>query len=429
MIQLGARDKRIVKWVGYPLLALLVFLFVLGWTFPYERLQARVIDALDDKYDVTIADVHGTFFPGGVVFKMVMLKTRPTSPDEKPVVMLLDEVELDLSLLELLLGRADVDLIARVGGGTIEGNLELSANMIEAELRTEGLPLASVPGLAGAVGLPMSGSLDLDLDVRLVGKKWKNAEGKIDLRCKGCTIGDGEARLKMAPPAGRRPNRASAFAAEGVTVPRLDLGDARAVVAIDKGLGTIKEFAARSKDGWLKIDGKIEFKDPFGQSTMPGCMTFQLSDELRSREPTFSNIEFMLPPKAKQTDGSFAIPTKGKLSELRWDVHKQCGSSPVASDEDDGLVGEARPGIGGGFRDEGGADRGGRRVMPAVETADAAPIEPPAPGGSGPTMTGDDPAEKPPEPQPLPAEPVPEIEPPEPEPEPAFEPAEQPFVE
>src|SRR5690606_27098660 len=97
----------------------------LGWTFPYERLRDRVIDELSAKYDVTIAEVGGTFLPGGVVFETVMLRSRPTGPEDKPFAILIDEVRLDVSFLALVLGRTDVDLMARMGGGTIEGNVTL----------------------------------------------------------------------------------------------------------------------------------------------------------------------------------------------------------------------------------------------------------------------------------------------------------------
>jgi hypothetical protein len=203
-------------------------------------------------------------------------------------------------------------------------------------------------------------------------------------------VGDGVAKLKMRPPEGRRPTRASAFAAEGMTVPRLTLGNAGAEIAISKGIGSIKRFDATSKDGWLKLEGRIEFKDPFALSTLPGCMTFRLSDELRQREPNFSNIEFMLPPRAKQQDGSFAIPTKGKLTALGWDVRSQCGKAPVETDEPVA----SRPALGAGVpgvdHDVGGdLDRSGRRVMPPVDGVPAVAVgglhasPPGTPGAAG----------------------------------------------
>jgi type II secretion system protein N len=439
-LNLGTREKRILRWVGQPLLAIVAFVFALGWTFPYERLGDRVIDLLAAKYDVTIADVHGTFLPGGVVFESVVLKTRPTQPDEKPLALVFREVELDIGLLPLLIGHKNVDLVATMGSGSIEGTIGLSSGALEAKLETEGLPLADLPGANAAIGLPMAGSLDLDLEIRLPEHKWKNAEGSIKLACNGCSIGDGKAKLKpMKPAEGAGRRRANAFASEGITFPRLDLGETHASISIDKGIGKIEEFAARSKDGWLKIDGRIEFKDPFGQSLMPGCMTFQLSDELRKREPNFSNIELMLPQKARKDDGSFAIPTKGKLSELRWDVRRQCGAGGAEGGDEPTTAGSgrdrARPTFGGGKRgdDDGGhhaeippvTTMGGHDAAPAEGTAAATPPNPPgAAEPAAPTVPPEaavpvtetptaeapsEPLQQPPHPEPVAGEPPPEV--------------------
>lgn len=340
---LTARQKKVLKWIGYPVLAITVFLFTLGWTFPYDRVRDRVIDRLSDKYDVTIADVHGTFLPGGMVLEMVMLKTRPTSPDEKPVVLLFQEIEIDLSLLELLVGHQDVDISAELGGGTIEANVEMSSSGIEVTVETDDLPLTNLPGVASAIGLPVAGGLDLDIEVELPERKWKNAEGHVIMTCSGCTVGDGASTLKPRVQEGRRPSRASAFASQGVTVPKLSLGDLRAELQLRKGIGTFKSFAAKSGDGWLKFDGKLELRDPIGQSRLPGCMSFFLSDDLRKREPNFANITIGM-GKHQQADGSYALPTNGKLSPFAFDAKKQCGT-PAAGD-DAVAGGDARPSLG-----------------------------------------------------------------------------------
>jgi hypothetical protein len=133
-------------------------------------------------------------------------------------------------------------------------------------------------------------------------------------------------------PGARRPRRASVFAAEGLTVPKLNLGETAIQVDIKNGIGTIKKFSAKSKDGELALEGKIEFRDPFKQSKLPGCLRFKLSDALKTREPDFGNIEFMLPEMSRQPDGEFAIPTKGTLAQLGWDVRRRCSSGDEPTD-------------------------------------------------------------------------------------------------
>ncbi len=360
LMHMSGRRRKIARYVGIGLLALVSFLYTLKFTFPYERVKDRLIETLSERYEVTIGDVGGGFFPGTVVFDDVRLKPRTPTPGEKTSEIVIDELVVDLGLDFGLIGalrkKAVLDIEAELGGGEINADLEISASLVEAHVETQALSLADVPGVAAAVGLPMGGALDAEIELRLPGAKWKNAEGKITLGCDDCTVGDGVSKMTMTPStssSGRR-RRASAAAAawgaQGVTVPRLALGDAKVVVDIDKGVGEIKTFAATSKDGWLKIEGKIEFRDPFSNTLFPGCMSFKLSDELKKRAPDFGNIEFTLSEKVRQADGSFAIPTKGRLTELRWDVRRKCGGG---SAEDDGgdrsvdrpVLGDARPSL------------------------------------------------------------------------------------
>lgn len=350
-MHLSSEQKRILRWVGYPLVALLSFVFAFFYTFPYGRLKGKIVEVLSEKYDVSIASIEPTLLPGGMVLDTVMLKTRPESPDEKPVVIVFQEIELDFGIFAAMRGRLDLDLMASVAGGTIEGSVELGSSGFEADLATEMLPLANLPGVTEAVGLPMFGGLNakIRLDVPIEqddGRstwKWTEADGRVELTCVGCTVGDGVAKLKMKPQGRRRSRRAEIFASEGLTVPRLQLGAAAAVVDIEDGVGEIESFTATSNDGFLQIEGEIEFAEPFTSSTFPGCMTFKLSDELKERESTFGGIEAMLPPRARQSDGSYSIPTKGKLTALRWDVRRQCKGASGASSADDGP--RARPSI------------------------------------------------------------------------------------
>ncbi len=408
LMHMSGRRRKIARYVGIGLLALVSFLYTLKFTFPYERVKDRLIETLSERYEVTIGDVGGGFFPGTVVFDDVRLKPRTPTPGEKTSEIVIDELVVDLGLDFGLIGalrkKAVLDIEAELGGGEINADLEISASLVEAHVETQALSLADVPGVAAAVGLPMGGALDAEIELRLPGAKWKNAEGKITLGCDDCTVGDGVSKMTMTPSAsssGRR-RRASAAAAawgaQGVTVPRLALGDAKVVVDIDKGVGEIKTFAATSKDGWLKIEGKIEFRDPFANSLFPGCMRFKLSDELKKRAPRFGNIEYTLSEKMRQADGSYALPTKGKLTELRWDVRRRCGGG--STDDREGQASD-RPALSGRLPGDapnpdlppaaampidprqvpGGAP--GEMAMPQPE---AAPGEMP-PGGSGTAMT------------------------------------------
>lgn len=151
-LNLTEKQKRILRWIGYPLLALLVFSFTLQLTFPYERVKDKIVEALSEKYDVQIASAEPTFLPGGMVLESILLKSRPTEPDEQPTIVLIDRLRVDVGLLALLIGRASIDLVADMGDGSIEGNVTVSRSDLAVEFSTEDLPLESIPGLRETLG-------------------------------------------------------------------------------------------------------------------------------------------------------------------------------------------------------------------------------------------------------------------------------------
>ena len=401
---LSHRQRLAAKIAGFTLLAIFTFLFTLHLVFPYERLRGKLIEVLSSKYDVSIAEVGRGWLPGQIVLEKIVLKSRPTAPDEKPTEIVIDRLEIDLGLDFNMIGalrkKVAIDFEAELGDGEIEGELDWSKSMVEVVVATEALQLETVPGLATAVGLPMTGALDTEVELRLPGGAWKDAEGTIDLDCKGCTVGDGVAKLSFKPRRARRGRTAAGWDADArsITVPRLALGEASAEIDISKGVGEIKKFAATSPDGWLKITGRIEFKDPFSDSLFPGCMQFKLSDELKKREPNFGNIEYGISEKLRQADGSFSIPTTGKLTALRWDPRKRCGGG-AADDEDDEEDDTGRPSIAGRptlTPEPPEPAPGDERVDPASVPGVSAPqegTEVPAPGTSGPALGTSSPQE------------------------------------
>jgi type II secretion system protein N len=158
-----------------------------------------------------------------MVLESILLKSKPTRPDEQPTAIAIDRLRVKVGLLALLIGRVNVGLVAEIGEGEIVGDIAVSPTELAVEVGTEDLELENIPGLRDALGLPMQGGLDAELDVTLPEQRWDLAEGSVTLSCPGCVVGDGKAKIKPKQPSGR--GRTSFFAAEGLTVPALSLGD------------------------------------------------------------------------------------------------------------------------------------------------------------------------------------------------------------
>src|SRR6266496_623046 len=80
--RLGPRTRRVLRYVGLVSFAIIVFVFALQMTFPYNRVGDKVIEALSDKYDVTIGRVERGILPGRVYFHAFSMRSRQTKPDE-----------------------------------------------------------------------------------------------------------------------------------------------------------------------------------------------------------------------------------------------------------------------------------------------------------------------------------------------------------
>lgn len=337
-MQLTAKQQKLLRWIGYPLLAIVVFVFTLAYTFPYERLKGKIIEGLSDKYDVTIASIEPSLIPGTFSIHNMVLVSRPMTADEEPVVVLVDEIEVNIGVFSAIFWTMDmseigVEAAAQIGGGVI--NIEVGHakgdNTLSVNATVKDVQMDTLPGVASAVGLPVSGAMNAGFELELPRGKWSKAEGEITLNCIACSVGDGsKVKLKARPPANGRKRVRTRQLSPGFTsleVPKINLGVMEGLIRIEKGVGKIEKFTAKSKDGHLNITGEINFKDPFKESLFPGCLTFGFSDALKEREEKFSNVTISLPPKSRLPNGSYAIPTKGKLVDLRFDRKKQCSDA------------------------------------------------------------------------------------------------------
>ncbi len=319
-MNLSLRKRWMLKWAGLPLLAVVTFVMTMHWTFPYDRLKGRIEQVLASKYIVNINKIEPTFFPGGVILKTVVLESKPSTPDEPVTKVVIDELRVDVGLLGLVRGRFDVDLVADIAGGKITANVDASKSGLTLRVSTSSLSLANVPGVMAAVGLPMTGELNADFNLKLPKNKWAKASGTIKISCPECTVGDGKTKVKPRARPGvssYRRKRRELFIGDGVPVPKLSLGDFAGEIEIKDGVGTIKRLAGKSPDGELIIEGVVNFKDPFKNSTMPACLRFKVSDALGKRDPKFANFPALMgvPPIA---DGWSHVKAKGKLTQLRW---------------------------------------------------------------------------------------------------------------
>ena len=445
-----ARNKRLLRWIGYPALTLFVFVMTVHLSFPYGRIKDKIVAALSSEYDVTIESVGPGIFPGRMVIKGMTLTTRPTQEGVKPVTLLVDRLKVNVGILALLGKKVSIKVDAVLGDGEVQGRIERSEDETVIDMSTRDLPLDSIAGAAVLTGgAPITGGLEAKLSIRLPQGKWSTAEGKIEIACADCTIGDGLTKVRPVVP-----GQTNAFTGEGFTLPKIKLGQVDGKIVINKGVACIETFHTKSPHGELRVDGGVRLADPFLQSSVQLYARFMLSDSFRKESPRNLDFDVLFTAGAKQPDGWSNYMARTTVGQLRWLLAKfppppmkECAGvappQPTVPPSSNLPLPPSRPGVNGATPPVPGASgpaavaptgagpvaspsvgaRMGEAELPRLE-ADAAPSAAPPPtqeAAPPPAMVPTEP------PVPAPAPDVPHAEPPPPEAAPLPAPAPAPY--
>jgi type II secretion system protein N len=302
------RRKKLLKWIGYPVLALASFVIAAHFTFPYERVKERAIEALSKDFDVGIAELGPGWLPGRVSIEGLSLTTRPKRPEDKPRTLFIEKVDVALGLLALISKTVSVDVDATVGGGRLIGNVRQSDAGVALDVRTEEVSLESIPGLeAVTFGAPLVGPFQAKIKLSLPKGKWANAGGDVALACSGCTAGDGVTKVRM-------PNPRNAFEEEGATIPRIRLGEFDAKIQVSKGVACIESLQSRGGDLEIIVEGGVKFSDPFKDSQAQLHARIKVTEEFRKASARniaiFSGI--------RDSEGFMNYQTRGSFLAMRW---------------------------------------------------------------------------------------------------------------
>ncbi len=305
------RNKKLLRWFGYPALGSLAFVFALHFTFPYERLRERLVAELSREVDVGIAEISPGWLPGRVTVTGVTITTRPANDDDKPRTLVIDEVDLSIGFLALITRTISVDIDASIGGGHLEGNVRTSSSGLAIDMRTEDLSLESVPGIGVVTGgAPIKGPFVARFELDLPKNKWANAGGLIELSCDGCSIGDGVTKVRPM-----NPSQQNAFTNAGMTLPRIGLGKFSARIPISKGVACLERFEAKGGDVELTLEGGVRFADPFDASQAELQARTRDSEAFKRAAPQNAAI---FASAIKDSEGFTTHVAKSKLVALHW---------------------------------------------------------------------------------------------------------------
>jgi|GEM_PF-2944934 len=310
---LSPRARWALRLAGYVVLALVTFVVALHLTFPYDRLRDRAIETLSNKYDVTISGVERSWMPGRFSLTGVTLRSRAAVVGQPTTTMYFKRVEIDLAFLPLLGSKVEIGLDISTGAGSITGTITQHKTETAIDFTLRKVPLATLPGISDAVGLPMAGNGDGKIRLKIAKNDWSKANGVFELACSvGCTVGDGISKIY---PKSKRPGD-DAWSKDGIPVPPLRIQSFKLAIDLVKGEAKRRTFVITSTDGEVDIDFDIKLSRTVMDSTIAGCIKYKCSKELYDRERSF-RVTCDLGSPIVDGEGFHHVKLMGKLSNVR----------------------------------------------------------------------------------------------------------------
>jgi type II secretion system protein N len=356
--------RRIGLYAGF---GLIVFVVALYLSFPYDRAKEAATRIISKTFDVDVEiGSAGPAFGLAVMFRDIRVRTRPTTG--KPTRFTIDSAKFSPSLFAVFSSSFPYSLTADALGGTIaldQSGSPGKKGAFRTDLVVRDIDAAEIPGLKETINLPLTGKVTLEAKLASETGRFADANGQLTLSCVGLAAGDGKTPLKVP---------SIPMLAQGITLPRIRIGDLGGHVAIEKGTAKLQGVESKSPDGEVALEGEIALHDPLSLTTLNLYLRFKLSDAVMKKEVALQ----ILPAVAaagKRPDGSYGVKFGGRVGQMTQPVFTP--TSPVAS-----TAVPARPGTLRGAPMPPAAVPPPPAPAPAPETPPA-PAPSPPPGGTG----------------------------------------------
>jgi type II secretion system protein N len=278
-LNLNAKQKRILRYVGYAAFYLFALVFFAFLTFPFDRLRTRIQSEFNasqtgpSPLTLRLGHLSSYWFSGVRADDVDLISPPSTVPPEdpakpnKPKVMRIDTVHARVSLLRLLFGTVHLNFGAEAFGGEISGFTSDADGGRKLEVDIEDLGLANAPLLADMLGLPIGGELAGHVEFLLPEGKLSKAEGKVDLKFSGLSAGDGKTKVLNA-----------------IALPKVEVGDLTLKATATAGGLKVDELKAGGKDLELQGDGSVRLRDNFDQSVLSLNAHFKFNDRFTNKD-------------------------------------------------------------------------------------------------------------------------------------------------
>lgn len=347
------KTSRVVTVLLYAGFGLLIFLLSLSLSLPVDKIKDRLERELSQEigpvpasfgigtgFDVSIGELDVHVFPPGASAVDVRLRPRksPAGPDahsdsRNQRAVIIDRLEVRVRPLDALFGKNGGRLLVESLGGEIVADAQYESEGATLSVDAKGLTMGRLSAVPGLLPLPTVGNLTLSLQFDAPMQKQSptvgratvvanppaprldlpKATGKLDITLSQASLGDGKAKLVVP---------GDPFLSQGLTFPRIRLGDVIGHIVLERGRATITSFAAKSADVEIWIDGSVELRDPMRLSELRLYVRFKPSAALTAREPTLGLLTSSQ-AAGKRPDGTFGFAITGPFMSPRARAAKE----------------------------------------------------------------------------------------------------------
>ncbi|MBN2724138.1 MAG: type II secretion system protein GspN [Deltaproteobacteria bacterium] len=292
----------------------LSFWMFMDWSLIKDRIEKELGKATG--FTVKIGDFSLGF--GSVSLTDIVMTGDSDKEGEKPTKFKISTLNLKSSLLSLARGEENLSFYMDAMGGSVEGSYYNSENKKKFSLEIKDIKVSAIPLMKNFMSLPIVGRITGKGEMTIPGKGFRKADGKLEIACNKCIIGDGKTKVKatfLAPPKNKGSQK---WAQEGVTLPPMNLGKFGGNIDIKNGVAGFNDFVAKSSDGEAELAGNIKLRDPLKTSISDLYFKFKFSDEAKKKNESLEAIEFSMARQGKRPDGFYGLAITGAISKIKF---------------------------------------------------------------------------------------------------------------
>ena len=176
------------------------FLFWLVWVFPTDALKSRILTEIENatqgRYKIDVGSLDLSLF-GSLTFKD--LKVSEGVGDQEQLLLKTSKLKLGFSPFGLMSQKMDFDYFIQGNKGEVEGNYRQEGEQTNFRANFDKFPLADIGFLSAKAKVPLTGTLQGEIDLKLNRTDATKNSGNIDLQLINLTMG--ATRLALDPSA------------------------------------------------------------------------------------------------------------------------------------------------------------------------------------------------------------------------------------